>query len=311
MSQSDSWFALSGFIKGLQRAGELYARFMGYHNEDSYGAGKYLREQCAIAVGGLEQFRRDFAESLPKDATDRIDRFLRSALAGAAKDPSTDHRGARGALVGLAAIEAEVTFVLYGRQEQIRARSERAFLLLQRTLAVDDDVRSKWKAAFHKGEVGCERLGSLVLLSQGIYGFKVDAAGARTDLVFSEPPDESLLFRSVEGLVLTEWKVADAKNSVTRFDEARKQADLYKQGPLAGIELTSYRFLIAVSLKALPKNCIPADDISSAGVIYRHVNIVIEPEVPSKAAKKSAARKALSQPRRVRTPSGKVARRTR
>jgi len=286
MSLTDSWFALSGFIKGLQEAGELYARFMGYHNEDSYGAGKYLREQCEIAVSALEQFRGNFAKSLPKDAADRIDRFLGSGLAGAAKDPSTNHRGARGALVGLAAVEAEVTFILHGRQEQIRARSERAFLLLQRTLAVDDDVRSKWKEAFSKGEVRCERLGSLVFLSQGIYAFKTDAAGARTDLVFSEPPDDSLLFRSVEGLVLTEWKVAEAANAPTRFAEARKQVDLYKEGPLAGIELAGYRYLIAVSLKALPKENIPADDTSATGITYRHVNIAIEPEVPSRAAKK-------------------------
>jgi len=286
MSLTDAWVAVSGLIKGLQQAGELYSRFMGYHNEDNYGAGKYLREQCEIAVIALETFRRDFDRSLPKEAADRIDRFLSSRLATAAKDPSTEHRGARGALVALAAVEAEITFILHGRQEQIRARSERAFLLLQRTLAVDGDVRSRWKEAYKSGEVACERLGSLVLLSQGIYAFKVDALGARTDLVFAEPPDESLLFRSVEGLVLTEWKVADVGNAITRFMEARNQADLYKEGPLAGIELTGYRYLVVVSQKALPSASIPTDETSTSGITYRHVNIVIEPAVPSKAAKK-------------------------
>lgn len=287
MSLAASWFALSGLIKGLREAGELYSRFMSYHQEDSYGAGKYLREQCEIAIVALEQFRQEFAGSLPKDATERIDRFLVSDLCKAAKEASTDHRGARGALVGLAAIGAEVTFILHGRNEQIRARSERALLLLQRTLAVDAGVRDKWQAAFAKGEVECERLGSLALLSQGIYAFKVDATGARTDLVFSEPPDESLLFRSVEGLVLTEWKVADAKSASARFCEARKQADLYKQGPLAGVELTGYRYLIVVSLKALPRTSIPDDELSPDGITYRHVNIVTEPDVPSKASKKA------------------------
>jgi hypothetical protein len=287
MSLTDAWFALSGLIKGLREAGELYARFMGYQSEDSYGAGEYLRGQCAVAVGALEQFRSGFDRSLPRDAADRIDRFLGSRLAKAARDqdPSTATRAARGALVALAAVEAEVTFILHGRQEQIRARSERAFLLLQRTLAVDGDVRGKWRAAHDKGEVACERLGSLVLLSQGIYAFKVDAMGARTDLVFSEPPDESLLFRGVEGLVLTEWKVANDANALARFKAAQKQADLYKQGPLAGIELTSYRYLIAVSLKPLPKDKIPPD-AATTGVTYRHVNIAIDPEAPSKAAKK-------------------------
>lgn len=286
MSLTDSWFAVSGFIKGLQEAGELYARFMGYHNEDNYGAGKYLREQCEIAVQSLENFRRDFDGSLPKQAADRIDGFLGSRLASAVKDASTEHRSARGALVGLAAIEAQITFILHGRQEQIKARSERAFLLLQRTLAVDSDVSGRWKEAYKKGEVACERLGSLVLLSQGIYAFKVDAMGARTDLVFSEPPNESVLFRSVEGIVLTEWKVADAANAVARFKEARSQADLYRDGPLAGIELTGYRYLVVVSQNALSKAIIPDDETSASGITYRHVNVVVEPEVPSKAAKK-------------------------
>lgn len=287
MSVTEEWLAVSGLIKGLREAGALYSRFMSYHAEDNYGAGKYLREQCEIAVVALENFRRDFDRSLPKQASNRIDRFLGSQLASAAKDESTHHRGARGALIGLAAVDAEITFILQGRHEQIRARSERAFLLLQRTLAVDADVRSRWKVAHKKGEVECERLGSLVLLSQGIYAFKVDAIGARTDLVFSEPPNELLLFRSVEGLVLTEWKVADAANSIVRFNEARNQADLYTTGPLAGIELTDYRYLVVVSQKALPKACIPADETTAIGITYRHVNVVVEPDVPSKAAKKT------------------------
>jgi hypothetical protein len=286
MAVADSWFALSAFIKGLQEAGELYSRFMGYHQEDSYGAGKFLREQCGTAVFSLEQFRREFAQSLPKDAVDQIDRFLNSRLAVGAKDSQAEHRGARGALVGLAAVEAEITFILDGRQEQIRARSERAFLLLQRTLAVDESAAVKWRAAFGKGEVQCEQLGSLVLLSQGIYAFKVNAAGGRTDLVFSEPPEDSLLLRSVEGIVLTEWKIADDKNSRERFSQARAQAELYTQGPLAGIELTSYRYLVAVTLKPLPRGSIPADEGSAGGAAYRHIKIAIEPDVPSKAAKK-------------------------
>jgi hypothetical protein len=286
MSVRDSWFALSGLIKGLQEAGELYSRFQGYHQEDSYGAGMFLRERCGAAVSSLERFRRDFAQSLPSNAVARIDSFLASRLAAAARDSNSDHRAARGALVGLKAIEAEVTFILSGRQEQIGARSERAFLLLQRTLAVDESATTKWKAAFESGEVQCEQLGSLVLLSQGIYAFKVDAAGGRTDLVFSEPPEDSLLLRSVEGLVLTEWKTANDKNSRERFARARAQAELYAHGPLSGIELTGYRYLIAVTLKSLPRSGIPADEGSASGAIYRHINIAIEPDVPSKAAKK-------------------------
>src|SRR5262249_10196296 len=66
-------------------------------------------------------------------------------LAQATKDPSGDQRAARGASVGLAGLDAEITFVLSGCQEQIRAHSERALLHLQRTLAVDEGMRVKWK----------------------------------------------------------------------------------------------------------------------------------------------------------------------
>lgn len=287
MSYIEHWAALSAQIKSLQTAGELYARFQGYQTEDSYGAGKYLREQCGAVVQSIDSFRKAFADSLPKEAAGRIDYFLKTTLAAAAKDASANQRGARGALVGLAAFESEITFILAGRQEQIRARSERALLHLQRTLAVDEEIAVKWKRALAKNEIACERLGSIHLLSHGIFAFKVDALGARTDLVFNEPPGESLLRQGIEGLVLTEWKIAqDGPSASKAFREARTQADLYKQGPLAGTELTHYRYLIAVSLTSLPTGSMPADETTSAGVTYRHNNIAVQPDVPSKAARK-------------------------
>jgi hypothetical protein len=140
LSYAEHWVALATQIKSLQRAGELYGLFQSYQSEDNYGAGTFLREQCGALVRSLEQFRDDFAGSLPSEAVARIDHFLRTTLVQAAKDASTNQRGARGALVGLVALEAEVTFLLAGRQEHIRARTERALLHLQRTIAVDDDV---------------------------------------------------------------------------------------------------------------------------------------------------------------------------
>jgi hypothetical protein len=287
MSYAEHWDAIVARVKSLQQAGELYARFQSYHQEDSYGAGRYLVQQCSLAVDTLAEFRRTFAVTLPAPAIASLDHFLDSRLAAATKDGSADHRAARGALVALVGVEAEVSFILAGRQEQIRIRSERALLLLQRLLAVDDEVREKWVVAHRKGELACERLGSIQLLSQGIYAFKVDAAGARTDLVFHEPPNDSLLMRGVEGIVLTEWKIASASNAAAQFAAAKSQADLYKQGALAGAELAGYRYLIAVSLNELPS--LPADEVTVEGIIYRHVNIVVAPAVPSKAAKRRAS----------------------
>jgi hypothetical protein len=85
---------------------------------------------------------------------------------------------------------------------------------------------------------------------------------------------------------LTEWKIAkDAKAAIAAVGEARVQADLYSQGPLAGLELRSHRYIIVVTPKELPSGTLGPDDHTAVGVIYRHVNIVIEPKVPSKAAK--------------------------
>jgi hypothetical protein len=227
---AENWAALAAQIKSLQRAGELYGLFQSYHTEDTYADGTFLREQCGPLVQSLEQFRQDFAGSLPSAAIARIDHFLGTRIVQAAKDAKAEQIGAaRGALVALAAFEAEITFLLAGRQEQIRARSERALLHLQRILAVDHDVSAKWKKAFEKNEVACERLGSVHLLSHGIYAFKVDAVGARTDLVFNDPPSDAMLTQAVEGTVLTEWKIAkDAKDAIAAVRTARIQADLYR-----------------------------------------------------------------------------------
>jgi hypothetical protein len=156
-------------------------------------------------------------------------------------------------------------------------------LHLKRTLVVDEDIRAKWKKAYRKNEAACEGLGAVHLLWHGIWAFKVDARGARTDLVFNEPLENSFEERGVEGLVLTEWKVADESDARKRYEEAREQAALYKEGPLDGSELRDYRYVLAVSLRDLP----PVADLTVNHVIYRHINIAIEPRTPSRQARAS------------------------
>lgn len=83
-----------------------------------------------------------------------------------------------------------------------------------------------------------------------------------------------------------------SERASARFKEARTQADMYNEGPLAGIELAGYRYLVVVSQTVLPHTAIPGDTTSASGITYRHVNVVIEPEVPSKAAKKKTNQRA-------------------
>ena len=169
----------------------------------------------------------------------------------------------------------------------IYRKSERAFLHLQRTLAVNEEDRNRWKEAF-KHETHIEALGAVHLLSHGIWAFKVDSAGQRTDLVFQEAFTtetlESIRVAS-EGLVLTEWKlVKKLKDAEAKSKEAFKQVSIYGAESLAETELTRYRYLIMVSLEKL--NEMP-QDFEENGVKYRHINIAIEIESPSVRSRKA------------------------
>ena len=68
-----------------------------------------------------------------------------------------------------------------------------------------------------------------------------------------------------------------AQNSV----EAVRQAENYAHGPLAGNELRGYRYAIVVTEKQVEP---PADELRD-GVTYRHINIAVDPDTPSQAAR--------------------------
>jgi hypothetical protein len=103
--------------------------------------------------------------------------------------------------------------------------------------------------------------------------------------VYQEPPtDIGRIKRSSDGLVLTEWKrlLPDDHDPVKGFESARKQAELYVGGVLGGMELRKYRYAVLVTQNAV---AIP-NDYEIGDVIYRHINVVVEPEVPSVQARR-------------------------
>jgi len=109
------------------------------------------------------------------------------------------------AVFHLCTFASEMVAILADVQLPLRALSERAFQHLQRLIVVDDEVRRKWQAAFAKGEVECEKLGAVHLLGHGIWAFKIDASGGRTDLVYQEPAGNLIKEQQyAEGFVLTE-----------------------------------------------------------------------------------------------------------
>jgi hypothetical protein len=286
MSYVEQWNAIAARIRSLGRVAELYAQFMIVRNEDGFSVGRALVDQSRSILDTLKNFRQSFHATLPPDAKACLDRFINERENVIR---SEDWRVGNDVKIGpvlLTAFEVEMSFLLSDTQEVIRARSERAFLHLQRLLAVDADFSDKWRAAFEEGgERHCEKLGAVHLLWHGIFAFKIAALGAGTDLVFpDEPIEASLAQRGIEGLVLTEWKVADEGNAASRFQEARNQAQLYQQGPLVSSELTGYRYAIAVSLTNLAREAVP-DDMVIGGVVYRHINIAIGPKDPSVQAR--------------------------
>jgi hypothetical protein len=192
---------------------------------------------------------------------------------------------ARAAVVLLSALRSELSFMLADEQELIRSKTERAFLHLQRMLAANSRERDIWMGAYSSGEVACEKLGAVHLLWHGIFAFKVDGAGARTDLISPEPLDLNQAARVADGMVLTEWKLADASNANAKFREAKTQAQLYREGVLAGIELARYRFIIVISKEVLPPATIPGD-LECGGAIYKHINIALKPARPSVQARR-------------------------
>ena len=280
----DQWRALSSRIRGLMEAGHLHVQYLAVQSSDSHGRSRRLREHCESILEALEAFRESFRQVLPPSAVTAIDNFLvrtgtltRDTSGG---PPDALRERVWAALVSLVAFETEMSFLLSDVQVSIRTRSERAFSHLQRSIVADESIRERWQNAFDEGEVACEKLGAVHLLLHGIWAFKVDSAGARTDLVFEEPAgDVAAIQRYADGLVLTEWKKASKdSHSTKRFTEARLQARKYAQGLLTATELAGYRYAVVVSHSQVET----PEDVTEGGVVYRHVNVAVDPRTPSR-----------------------------
>jgi hypothetical protein len=165
-----------------------------------------------------------------------------------------------------------------------RALVERAFLHLDRSIVVDDRLRDTWQRALENGgETECEKLGAVHLLLHGIWAFKVNAAGERTDLVLQEPLDlTDEIDAAARAFILTEWKVAQSvAEAEQRAGEARAQTRRYSKGSLAATEIQSTRYIVVVSDDRL----VVPRDVLEDGVTFRHVNIAVNPSPPSATAR--------------------------
>jgi hypothetical protein len=258
----------------------MHAQFSISHNKNSYGVAKALQTQCAGIIKELKSFHATYGASVPAPAKDAFARFMADGGKQNEDNGLGDELLGRAVLVKLAAFEAETTFYFHDTREKLRSACELAFVHLQRLIVVDEDVRAKWRQAFADGEAKCEKLGAVHLLWHGIWAFKFYALGARTDLVFPEPINFEGQTVDV-GLVLTEWKKATVDVAQV-YAQAQKQAAMYSEGVLAGIELVSHRYAVVVTEKYAQ----PPSDIEINGIVYRHINIAVDPDSPSIASKK-------------------------
>lgn len=182
--------------------------------------------------------------------------------------------------------------------------TERAFSHLQRSIIADVNVRKRWLTAFRNArEEGCEQLGATHLLLHGIWGFKANTEGERTDLVLGTPlRDIDEARRTSIALVLTEWKKVHKESELPKaIRTAKKQAKRYAESSLAGFELDMVRFLIMVSherMEGFPRNLPPDND----GIVYRCVNVAVNPPSPSKEAR-SKTRARQQRPRSIQRKS--------
>jgi hypothetical protein len=280
MPMQDEWRAIHARIDGFA-AGASVAVLAHTSNSGDIGLGGTLSRHYLDINDSLSKFSSNYSKELPYSCATAIKAHLGSH---AQPNPAGGNTALKIASMAmpLTILAAELDYLLRDSSLMVVRRSERAFEHLNRSIEVNDLVRKEWIEAYGKGETACERIGSVHLLSHGIFAFKIDALGARTDLIFQNELDAPLAEKIAEGLVLTEWKkVSSPQDAAAKAIQAKTQADRYRSTALAALELQNYRYIVLVSLKHLTR----IQDIREGGVLYRHINIVVDPESPSVQAR--------------------------
>lgn len=280
----NGWHAISDRIESIIKAFEVFLKTLKIKNEDVHNAQKnVLQPQLQEIFESIIEYRQKFRDILPGSVLSCINQFLERYNNHFKKNeiiglPLTQIR-----IIALIGFRSQLEYLFSDLEIELRSTVERAFLHLQRSIISDDIFQDKWKKAFESGEIACEKLGATHLLWHGIWAFKVDAAGARTDLVLGNRIDNlSEINRSSLGLVLTEWKLSKNEKEITKqYESGKKQAQKYTGGILSGVELQSTRYIINVTLKDAP----PREDEIIGNLIYRFINIAVDPDVPSKSNK--------------------------
>lgn len=291
MSWHREWKAIEESISDLTDICRDFVSAMGVRSSDSFGTIKNIILPMAGEVAErIRVLGGRYSSQLPATALRRIEElkdlhFESGYASGTQKEPTAvAHFSSK-----LQKFRSDFNYLTSDLEGTAVRLTARAFLHLQRSIVADASVREKWKIALAQHEMACEKLGAVHLLQHGIWSFKVDSVGERTDLVLGEAlTDQALgdVYLAAEGLVLTEWKTTTQSDSKQKYHEAFSQAERYARGSLAAIELKGYRYLVIVSEGFL--NDVPPDH-EKDGVIYKYVNIAVDPSPPSTQARKKRA----------------------
>lgn len=280
------WNLISEKIKSLLNSSAFFYNISNMGKIDPYGISKDIGDNAINTYDSLKNFDNDYKKSLSDESRKILSDFFsltREKVESLRKDSKNANMVIK-ILVNLSLLENEMTYHLKDSQEFIIKSVEIAFNHLQRLLVADENIRNAWINT--KNELGFEKLGGAHLLLHKIWGFKIDAAGERTDLVLAGKVDENNpLYRSIDGLVLTEWKVVRKESEKgEKVDQAIKQCQAYSKGSLAAIELKKCRYIVLVSEYYLDveKNT----NINKNGIDYKIVNIAYNPKTPSSRYKK-------------------------
>lgn len=286
MSWQLHWQALSRRISGLLDAVYVFMTLFQSTKEEVGVSGRYehinrvLIPQANAVFVAVHDLWETYADVIPSAAIEAVQLYSKQRQGA----PTKGLEGLLGLATILAAMKSELDYLLADQDAVTLAVVERAFEHLQRTIVVDEDQRQRWCSGFSAKEPECERLGATHLLWHGIWAFKVNASGERTDLVLGASIGKPFTERARDSgsrLVLTEWKLVRSQSRLqAAIKRAMIQLQRYSQGSLAGIELRSARYVIIVSgdrhLEMPPDKTID-------GILYRLVNIVTSPEPPSKS----------------------------
>lgn len=288
LGMRDEWKNICAKIQGIEDATVYLLRSSGDPRNPNQDFGDeilegYIYPAMQRTGSAIEKFRTYYGKNLPRVALTALSSIYDQFMSDSSCD-SFNHIVKL--ITAFMLIRSEVTYYLQDNDAVTMRQVERAFIHIRRSIIVDPGTKRQWKTAFKSGEVRCEKLGSLHLLSHGLWAVKVDATGERTDLILGTKLIVDEVEKSANALILTEWKVARCEEDLhQKVRQAINQLRKYSSSSLAGYELSTVRYIVIVTEKALQ---LPSD-FSDENIEFRHINIPVAPSVPSKSTLRRAS----------------------